>query len=107
MSKNAVRAFRILFAFALIGLNVAVILFFTLWQIADTAAINRMEAGSGMDVAQMLPNSNLMWVAAHGSLVMLIIVDILAVFQLITVFSSRRKALCDGNLRPAIDPTRV
>ncbi|MBF6670696.1 MULTISPECIES: cell surface protein [Glutamicibacter] len=107
MSRNAVKAFRILYALALTGLNAAVIAFYTLWQIADTAAINRMETGSGMDVVQMLPNSNLMWAAAHGSLIMLIIVDIMAFFQVMTAFSSHGKVVYNGKLGPAIQTTKV
>lgn len=107
MSKTPKRVLGILYAFALTGLNASVIAFYALWQIADTAAINRMETGSGMDVAQMLPNSNLMWIAAHGSLLMLIIVDILALFLFAVAFSSRDNIPYIKGSRSATAQTRA
>jgi len=64
---------------ALAGLNGAFVVFFVLWSTADNAAINAMEAASGYDAAAMLPNANLMWLAAYASLALLIIVDGLVV----------------------------
>lgn len=107
MSKNLKRVLGFLCAFALTGLNASVIAFYALWQIADTAAINGMETGSGMDVAQMLPNSNLMWAAAHGSLLMLIIVDVLALLLFTAVFSSRGNIPYMRNSRSAAAPARA
>lgn len=73
--KRAGSVFEAVAAVALVGLNVAFAAFFILWGIADGAAINNMEDASGFDAAAMLPNANLMWVAAYVSLVFLLLVD--------------------------------
>ena len=58
-------------------LNVAVISFFVLWSIADTAAVNRAEE-HGFDPNQLLPHPTLLWFAAHASLLSLLALDLLA-----------------------------
>lgn len=63
---------------ALVSLNVAVIGFYVLWQIADSAAVARAE-DAGFDGAQLLPNGNLLWMAAHASLFTMLVVDVLAI----------------------------
>ncbi|MCO1337578.1 hypothetical protein BJH93_01505 [Kocuria polaris] len=92
MSQRAVKVFGLLGGLVLLGLNTAVIAFYSLWQIADSAAINRMESDSGMDPTQILPNANLMWVAAHGSVSMVLALDVLAVILVIKLVTSRRRA---------------
>ncbi|WP_143181042.1 hypothetical protein [Glutamicibacter sp. 0426] len=79
MSQNPMKTLSIAGAVAMVGLNVTVVAFFVLWLIADGVAISRMESESSMDPSQMLPNSELMWLAAHGSLLMVIVLDVLAV----------------------------
>ena len=73
-------------ACALAGLNVAFAVFFITWWLADSAAINSAESAGGYDATAMLPNANLMWVAAMASLFFLIAVDVLAVL----VFRSKQ-----------------
>ena len=58
-------------------LNVAVISFFVLWSIADTAAVNRAEE-HGFDPNQLLPHATPFWFAAHASLLSLLALDVLA-----------------------------
>ena len=70
-------------AVAMVGLNITVLAFFVLWLIADSAAIGRMESESSMDPGQMLPNSELMWLAAHGSVLRVVVLDALAVAWLV------------------------
>lgn len=83
MSQNPMKTLSIAGAVAMVGLNVTVVAFFVLWLIADGVAISRMESESSMDPSQMLPNSELMWLAAHGSLLMLVVVDVLIVEWLV------------------------
>lgn len=80
-------ALSVLFAIALVVANIAVLCFYVLWQIADTAAVNRSEA-QGFDTSQLLPHSNLMWVAANVSLVGILAVDVLAI--IIALAATRR-----------------
>ncbi|KLI89866.1 hypothetical protein AA310_04285 [Arthrobacter sp. YC-RL1] len=67
----------------MVGLNITVLAFFALWLIADSAAIGRMESESSIDPGQMLPNSELMWLAAHGSVLMVVVLDLLAIVLLV------------------------
>lgn len=70
-------------AVAVVGLNIAVLAFLVLWLIADIAAISRMESESSVDPGQMLLNSDMLWLAAHGSMLMLVVVDVLIVVWLV------------------------
>ena len=63
---------------ALAALTVAVIVFYSLWSIADSAAINSAEE-AGFDRTRLLPNWELMWIAAHASVAMVLVVDVLAI----------------------------
>lgn len=83
MSQNSVKTLGIAGAVAMVGLNITVLAFFVLWLIADSAAIGRMESESNMDPGQMLPNSELIWLAAHGSVLMVVVLDVLAVAWLV------------------------
>lgn len=83
MSQDPMRTLGIAGAVAMVGLNITVLAFFVLWSIADSAAIGRMESESNMDPGQMLPNSELMWLAAHGSVLMVVVLDVLAVAGLV------------------------
>lgn len=65
-------------AWALLGLNAAFVTLFVLWRLADAAAVNRAES-AGFDPSMLLPNGNLMWLAAHASLFCLIAVDVCAI----------------------------
>ena len=96
MSESIKKALGILSGLTLLGLNIAVALFFALWQIADGAAINRMETASGVDPVQMLPHANLMWTAAHASLLMVLVADVLAVVFVVIWVKSRHRS------RPAL-----
>ncbi len=51
---------------------------YILWFNADEAAVSRAEA-AGFDTSQLLPASNLLWVAMNGALVVLLGVNIVAV----------------------------
>ncbi len=63
-------------AFALtISLNVTLIMFFILWYAADSQAVNAAEGKSGFDQSVMLPHSNLLWIAAHTSLALMLALD--------------------------------
>lgn len=88
MTSHSKRALVIAGGLLLLALNVAVVAFFVLWQIADTAALNRMEANSGFASAELLPNANLMWIAAHASLVLLLALD--AVGVVFAVLAARK-----------------
>ena len=83
MSQNSVKTLGIAGAVALVGLNITVLDFFVLWLISDNAAIGRMESESSIDPGQMLPNSELMWLAAHGSVLMVVVLDALAIAWLV------------------------
>ena len=83
MSQNPMKTLGITGAAAMVGLNITVLAFFVLWLIADSAAIGRMESESSIDPGQMLPNSELMWLAAHGSVLMVVVLDVLAVAWLV------------------------
>ncbi len=83
MSQNPMKTLGITGVVAMVGLNITVLAFFVLWLIADSAAIGRMESESSIDPGQMLPNSELMWLAAHASVLMVVILDALAVAWLV------------------------
>lgn len=57
MSRGFKKVLGVISCLTLLGLNFAFVAFFTLWQIADSAAINRMEMAAGVDPAQMLGQS--------------------------------------------------
>ncbi len=80
MSQNPMKTLGVAGAVAMVGLNITVLAFFVLWLIADSAAVARMESESSIDPGQMLPNSELMWLAAHGSVLMVVVLDVLAAF---------------------------
>lgn len=70
---------------ALVCLNVAYVVFLSLWSAADSLNVNRMEEMAGYDVRFLLPHSNIMWVTGHLGLVLLIVVDVCAVVMLVMV----------------------
>ena len=96
MSQNSVKKLGIAGAVAMVGLNISVLAFFVLWLIADSAAISRMESESSMDPGQMLSNSELMWLAAHGSVLMVVVLDVLAVAWLVKANDVRRRLIERG-----------
>ena len=53
MSKGIKKVLGALTGLTLLGLNIAVVLFFTRWQTADSAAINRMETATDVDPVPM------------------------------------------------------
>lgn len=63
---------------ALIAVDIVFIVAYILWFNADAAAVSRAEA-AGFDTSQLLPASNLLWVAMNGALVVLLGVNIVAV----------------------------
>lgn len=91
MRTSANKAFAVLSVIVLVALNIGFFAFYRLWQIADNAALNRMEASSGMDPALLLPHSNLMWVAAQGSLIAVLALDLLAMLFAAKALSSSRQ----------------
>ncbi|MHC6177914.1 hypothetical protein [Glutamicibacter sp. X7] len=95
MAPKTMNVIGIVGGLVLVGLNITAFWFFTLWQAADSAAINRMESASGMETTQMLPNANQLWVAAHGTVLMLLVLDLLALFAVASLAGARRRGL-DG-----------
>lgn len=91
MSQAMKKALGVLGGLALVGLNIAVVALYVLWQIADTAAINHMESASGMDVSQLLPNANVLWLAAQGSLMMLLLLDVVVIVSVAMLVKANRK----------------
>ncbi|MBC9944793.1 hypothetical protein ICL81_09760 [Leucobacter sp. cx-328] len=81
MTKEAGSALRTTTLVLLVALNVVLVSFFVLWWIADATSVNSAEGPAGFDPSKLLPNANLMWIAAHSSLLMLIAVDVCFVFS--------------------------
>lgn len=92
MSQNPMKTLGIAGAVAMVGLNIAVLAFFVLWRIADNAAIDRMEPESRVDPGRMLPNSEMMWLAAHGSVLMILVLDVLIVAALVKMTGALHRA---------------
>lgn len=90
--STTTKTLGVLGGLALVGLNVAVVTFYVLWQLADTAAINQMEDASGMDVSQMLPNANLLWLAANASLILLLLLDVVVIVFVAMLVNVNRRA---------------
>lgn len=78
MSKPQAEVLSKISGAALVVLNVAVTGFYVLWRIAHSAAVARAE-DAGFDRAQLLPNWELLWLAANASLFMMLVVDVLAI----------------------------
>lgn len=91
MSQAFEKTVGVIGGLALVGLNIAVVSFYVLWQIADTA-INHMESASGWDASRMLPNANLLWLAANASVFMVSVVDALAIFIVAILVKANRRA---------------
>lgn len=83
MSQDPMKTLGITGVVAMVGLNITVLAFFVLWLVADSAAVGRMESESSIDPGQMLPNSELMWLAAHGSVLTVVVLDVLAAAWLV------------------------
>lgn len=83
MSQNPMKKLGIAGAVSMVGLNITVLAFFVLWLIADSSAVARMESESSIDPGQMLPDSELMWLVAHGSVLIVIVLDVLALAWLV------------------------
>jgi len=62
----------------LVVLNMSVVCFYVLWEVADTIAVNRVEE-HGFDPQQLLPHNILFWLAAQASLLSLLALDVLAI----------------------------
>ena len=62
----------------LVVLNISVVCFYVLWEVADTIAVNRAEE-HGFDPQQLLPHNILFWLAAQASLLSLLALDVLMV----------------------------
>lgn len=62
----------------LVVLNISVVCFYVLWEVADTIAVNRVEE-HGFDPQQLLPHNILFWLAAQASLLSLLALDVLAI----------------------------
>lgn len=46
------------------GLNIAVLVFFFLWLVVGSTAIDQLASASSVDSDQVLPSSKLMWLVA-------------------------------------------
>jgi len=62
----------------LVVLNISVVCFYVLWEVADTIAVTRAEE-HGFDPQQLLPHNMLFWLAAQASLLSLLALDVLAI----------------------------
>jgi len=91
MTRAQKTTLGVLGGLALVGLNIAVVAFYALWQIADTAAINRSESTSGFDPSQLLPNSNLFWLAANASLILLLLLDVVVIVVVAMLVNANRR----------------
>ncbi|WP_339392375.1 MULTISPECIES: hypothetical protein [Brevibacterium] len=77
-TRTTQSAMTIWAAGALIAVDTVFVVAYILWFNADEAAVSRAEA-AGFDTSQLLPASNLLWVAMNGALVVLLGVNIVAV----------------------------
>lgn len=89
MPAGMSKSFGALSGGVLLALNTAVITLFIQWRIAATEAINHMESTSGFAPNELPPHADLMWVAAHTSLFLLLTLDAAAVTFF--VLTARRK----------------
>lgn len=80
------------------ALNVAVVSFYVLWSIADSAAINQAETATSVDPSLLMPNANQLWLAAHGSLLALLALDAVVIGKAV---NARSKGSPDGRGRKA------
>mgnify|MGYP000888901644 FL=1 len=71
-------ALRRVIVAVLVVLNISVVCFYALWEVADTIAVNRVEE-HGFDPQQLLPHNILFWLAAQASLLSLLALDVLAI----------------------------
>ena len=71
-------ALRRVIVAVLVVLNISVVCFYVLWEVADTIAVNRAEE-HGLDPQQLLPHNILFWRAAQASLLSLLALDVLAI----------------------------
>jgi len=71
-------ALRRVIVAVLVVLNISVVCFYVLWEVADTIAVNRAEE-HGFDPQQLLPHNILFWLAAQASLLSLLALDVLMV----------------------------
>ena len=71
-------ALRRVIVAVLVVLNISVVCFYVLWEVADTIAVNRVEE-HGFDPQQLLPHNILFWLAAQASLLSLLALDVLAI----------------------------
>ena len=78
MGEHQDVALRRVIVAVLVVLNMSVICFYGLWQVADTIAVNRAEE-HGFDPQQLLPHGTLFWFAAHASLLSLLALDVLVI----------------------------
>ena len=62
----------------LVVLNMSVVGFYALWEVADTIAVNRAEE-HGFDPQQLLPHFVPFWFAAQASLLSLLALDVLMI----------------------------
>lgn len=71
-------ALRRVIVAVLVVLNISVVCFYVLWEVADTIAVNRAEE-HGFDPQQLLPHFVPFWFAAQASLLSLLALDVLAI----------------------------
>lgn len=90
MGTSSNKAFAVLSVIVLVALNTGFFACYSLWQIADNAALNRMETSARVDPSLLLPHSNLMWLVAHGTLISIIALDVLAIVFAAKAIPSRR-----------------
>lgn len=76
---------------AILGiLNIATFAFYVLWVNADQWAVNRSESSGGFDASQLPPHSGVTWIAAQGTLMSLVTVDVIAIAGIVLFFRALR-----------------
>lgn len=86
---------------ALVVVNLAALAMYVLWQIADSWAVERAEAG-GFDTTMLLPHHMVAWVVVH-----VLVASVLALAALAWPRHPRRDRPRRETPAPAPDPART
>lgn len=77
------------FGFVIFQLLFAV--FYVFYRIADEWAVDRSEASGGFDPGQLLPHDGVLWLAATGSALLLVLIDIVLIVMAVLWFRARTR----------------
>lgn len=72
--------------------NLTLVSFFGLYTIADERAVDRSEATGEFDPSQLLPRSVALWLVAHASIALLIVLDVVGIALFVRARRRRRTA---------------